>query len=188
MTNPFVSAAILIAHTTDGLALAQNYRLPKEIQDIIIEHHGDTPVIYFYQKAMEESDDQLVDINDFRYDGKRPHSKESAIIMLADTVEAAVRSMSDPTPKTIRANIEKLVSRKIQDGQLSQAPITLSDIDKISDAFATVLNGVFHERIEYPDPPMKGSRLHTKPNLILMLQLPKPYLKKSLRSHPKRVK
>lgn len=163
MTNPFVSAAILIAHTTDGLALAQNYRLPQEIQDIIIEHHGDTPVIFFYQKALEESDDQLVDINDFRYDGRRPHSKESAIIMLADTVEAAVRSMSDPTPKSIRANIEKLVSRKIQDGQLSQAPITLSDIDKISDAFATVLNGVFHERIEYPDPPMKNSRIHTPP-------------------------
>ena len=161
MTNPFVSAAILIAHTTDGLALAQNYRLPQEIQDIIAEHHGDTAVVYFYQKAMEESDDQLVDIDDFRYDGRRPHTKESAIIMLADTVEAAVRSMPDPTPKSIRANIEKLVSNKIQDGQLSQAPITLSDIDKISDAFATVLNGVFHERIEYPDPPAKRTRLHT---------------------------
>jgi len=158
MTNPFVSAAILIAHTTDGLALAQSYRLPQEIQDIIIEHHGDTPVIFFYQKAMEESDDQLVDINDFRYDGRRPHTKESAIIMLADTVEAAVRSMPDPTPKTIRANIEKLVSNKIQDGQLSQAPITLSDIDKISEAFATVLNGVFHERIEYPEPPAKRQK------------------------------
>ena len=158
MTNPFVSAAILIAHTTDGLALAQNYRLPLEIQDIIIEHHGDTAVVYFYQKAMEESDDQLVDIDDFRYDGRRPHTKESAIIMLADTVEAAVRSMPDPTPKTIHAFIEKLVSNKIQDGQLSQAPITLSDIDKISDAFATVLNGVFHERIEYPEPQKKKQK------------------------------
>ena len=163
MTNPFVSAAILIAHTTDGLALAQNYRLPQEIQDIIVEHHGDTPVIFFYQKALEESDDQLVDMDDFRYDGHRPLSKESAIIMLADTVEAAVRSMTDPTPKTIRANIEKLVSHKIQDGQLAQAPITLSDIDKISEAFANVLNGVFHERIEYPDPPMKRTRLRTVP-------------------------
>lgn len=163
MTNPFVSAAILIAHTTDGLALAQSYRLPQEIQDIIIEHHGDTPVIFFYQKALEEAEDQMVDINDFRYDGRRPHTKESAIVMLADTVEAAVRSMSDPTPKAIRAYIEKLVSNKIQDGQLSQAPITLSDIDKISDAFATVLNGVFHERIEYPDPPVKRSRLRTNP-------------------------
>ena len=123
-----------------------------------MEHHGDTPVIFFYQKALEESDDQLVDIDDFRYDGQRPHSKESAIIMLADTVEAAVRSMPDPTTKTIRAYIEKLVSNKILDGQLSQAPITLSDIDKISEAFATVLNGVFHERIEYPDPPVKRQR------------------------------
>jgi len=163
MTNPFVSAAILIAHTTDGLALAQNYRLPQEIEDIIIEHHGDTPVIYFYQKALEEAEDQMVDINDFRYDGRRPHTKESAIVMLADTVEAAVRSMNDPTPQAIRANIEKLVSNKIQDGQLSQAPITLSDIDKISEAFATVLNGVFHERIEYPDPPVKHTRAYPNP-------------------------
>lgn len=119
--------------------------------------------MFFYQKAMEESDDQLVNIDDFRYDGRRPRSKESAIIMLADTVEAAVRAMQEPTPKTIRANIEKLLSHKIQDGQLSQAPITLSDIDKISEAFATVLNGVFHERIEYPEPLVKRSRLRTVP-------------------------
>jgi putative nucleotidyltransferase with HDIG domain len=185
MTNPFVSAAILIAHTTDGLALAQNYRLPQEILDIIIEHHGDTPVIFFYQKALEESDDQLVDMDDFRYDGRRPHSKESAIIMLADTVEAAVRAMTDPTPKTIRANIEKLVSHKIQDGQLAQAPITLSDIDKISEAFANVLNGVFHERIEYPDPPMKRTRLRTVPSPEEKLTVAQAIAKRAKQSAPK---
>ncbi|HNX63156.1 MAG TPA: HDIG domain-containing protein [Candidatus Limiplasma sp.] len=149
-TNPYVSAAILTAHTRDGLMMAQQYHLPEEIQDIIIEHHGDTPVMYFYHKALQQANGQPVDINDFRYDGRRPHMKESAIIMLADTVEAAVRSMSDPTPKAIEEFIERLVRGKLEDGQLSHAPVTLSDIDKICDAFSAVLNGVFHERIEYP--------------------------------------
>lgn len=149
-TNPYVSAAILTAHTRDGLMMAQQSRLPDEIQDIIIEHHGDTPVMYFYHKALQQANGQPVDINDFRYDGRRPHIKESAIIMLADTVEAAVRSMNDPSPKAIEEFIERLVRGKLEDGQLSRAPVTLADIDRICEAFSTVLNGVFHERIEYP--------------------------------------
>ena len=149
-TNPYVSAAIVTAHTRDGLIMAQQYRLPQEIQDIIVEHHGDTPVMFFYHKALQEADGQAVDIADFRYDGRRPQSKESAIIMLADTVEAAVRSMHDPTPQKIREFISKLVRGKLDDGQLDNAPLTLRDITRICDAFSTVLNGVFHERIEYP--------------------------------------
>ena len=149
-TNPYVSAAIVTAHTRDGLIMAQQYRLPQEIQDIIVEHHGDTPVMFFYHKALQEADGQAVDIADFRYDGRRPQSKESAIIMLADTVEAAVRSMHDPTPQKIREFIAKLVRGKLDDGQLDNAPLTLRDITRICEAFATVLNGVFHERIEYP--------------------------------------
>lgn len=149
-TNPYVSAAILTAHTRDGLIMAQQYHLPQEIQDIIVEHHGDTPVAYFYHKAVQQANGQPVDIADFRYDGKRPASKESAIIMLADTVEAAVRSMPDPTPDAIRAFISKLVKGKLEDGQMDNAPLTLRDISRICEAFSTVLNGVFHERIEYP--------------------------------------
>ncbi len=149
-TNPYVSAAIVTAHTRDGLIMAQQSRLPQEIQDVVIEHHGDTPVMYFYHKALQQANGQPVDVADFRYDGKRPHTKESAIVMLADTIEAAVRSMPDPTPQAIEEFIERLVRGKLEDGQLSDAPITLSDMDKICDAFATVLNGIFHERIEYP--------------------------------------
>jgi hypothetical protein len=149
-TNPYVSAAILTAHTRDGLMMAQQSRLPEEIQDIIIEHHGDTPVMYFYHKALQQANGQPVDINDFRYDGRRPHLKESAIIMLADTVEAAVRSMAEPSPKAIEEFIERLVRGKLEDGQLSRAPLTLADIDRICEAFSAVLNGVFHERVEYP--------------------------------------
>ena len=150
-TNPFVSAAIVTAHTRDGLQMAQQARLPREICDIITEHHGDTPVMFFYHKALQAAEGEPVDIVDFRYDGRHPHTRESAIIMLADTVEAAVRSMQDPTPDKIQKFIRKLVQGKLDDGQLSDAPVTLGDITKICDAFATVLNGVFHERIEYPD-------------------------------------
>jgi len=149
-TNPYISAAIVTAHTRDGLNMAMQDRLPKEIQDIILEHHGDTPVMYFYHKAVKQAGDQPVDISDFRYDGRRPTSRESAIIMLADTVEAAVRAMPDPTPKAIQEFILKLVNSKIDDGQLRDAPLTLADVDKICKAFTTVLHGVFHERIEYP--------------------------------------
>ena len=149
-TDPYVSAAIVTSHTRDGVQLAQKYRLPLEIQEIIAQHHGDTPVMYFYHKALQLSDGRPVDISDFRYDGTRPTSKEAAIVMLADTVEAAVRAMPDPTPASISQNIERLVRGKLEDGQLSNSPLTLRDIDGICAAFSQVLNGVFHERIEYP--------------------------------------
>lgn len=149
-TDPYVSAAIVTSHTRDGLQLAQKYHLPPEIQQIIVEHHGDTPVMYFYHKALQQAGGSPVDIADFRYDSTRPATKEAAIIMLADTIEAAVRSMSDPTPKAIEEFIERLVRGKLEDGQLSNSPLTFKDLDEICDAFVTVLNGVFHERIEYP--------------------------------------
>jgi putative nucleotidyltransferase with HDIG domain len=149
-TDPYVSSAIVTAHARDGLQMAQKYRLPVEIEKIIMEHHGDTPVMYFYHKALQQADGNPVDIQDFRYDGTRPTMKESAIVMLADTIEAAVRSMPDPTPQRIEEFIEQLVRGKLEDGQLSDSPLTLRDIDKICDAFSTVLIGVFHERIEYP--------------------------------------
>ncbi len=149
-TDPYVSAAIVTTHTRDGLQLAQKYHLPPEIQDIIIQHHGDTPVMFFYHRAVEQAGGREVDIADFRYDGTRPTTKEAAIVMLSDTIEAAVRSMKDPSPQEIREFIGKLVQGKLQDGQLNNSPVTLRDIEDICDAFCTVLNGVFHERIEYP--------------------------------------
>ncbi|MBQ2701171.1 MAG: HDIG domain-containing protein [Clostridia bacterium] len=164
-TDPYVSAAIVTAHTRDGLQLAKKYRLPVEIQDIIMEHHGDTPVMFFYHKALQQPDGKAVDVKDFRYDGRRPRTKESAIIMLADTVEAAVRSLPDPTPKNIEAAIERLIRGKLEDGQLSESPLTLKDIDKICAAFAQSLNGAFHERIEYPNVaiPSPGQQSLTPP-------------------------
>lgn len=148
-TDPYVSAEIVTAHTTDGEQLADKYRLPREIRDIISQHHGDTPVMYFYHKALQMADGKPVDINRFRYKGPRPTTREASIVMLADTTEAAVRSMHEPTPNKIRQFIVKLVRGKLEDGQLAYSTLTLQDLDAICDAFTTVLRGVFHERIEY---------------------------------------
>ena len=151
-TDPQTSAAILTAHTRDGVALAKQYHLPYEVQRIIAEHHGNTPVMYFYHKALQMANGQPVDINTFRYDGERPSSKESAVIMLCDTIEAAVRSQkAKSTPEEMEDYIVKLVRGKLADGQLNNAPLTLNDIDDICIACTNVLKGVYHERIEYPD-------------------------------------
>ena len=149
--DPYVSAAILTAHTRDGYQMAVKQHMPPELTSIIKQHHGNTPVMFFYHKALQLSNGSPVDINEFRYEGPLPDSREAAIVMLADTIEAAVRSMQDPTPKAIDQFIERLVRGKLEDGQLSDSPITLRDIDEICNAFSTVLKGVFHERIEYPE-------------------------------------
>lgn len=150
-TDPYVSAAILTSHTRDGLLIAQKERFPQEVQDIIQQHHGVTPVMFFYHKALQMSDGKPVDINEFRYNGPKPQTKEAAIVMLADTIEAAVRTMKDPTPKAIDQFIERLVRGKLEDGQLSDCPLSLHDIDEICNAFSGILKGVYHERIEYPE-------------------------------------
>lgn len=149
-TDPYISSAIITSHPSDGLYLAQQAHLPAEIQDIISQHHGDTATMYFYHKALQMANGSPIDINDFRYHEKKPSSKEAAIVMLADTVEAAVRSMKDPTPNAIEKFIERLIRGKLEDGQLTESPILICDLDDIVDAFTSVLKGVFHERIEYP--------------------------------------
>ena len=149
-TDPYVSAAILTSHTKDGALIAQKEHLPPEIIDIILQHHGVTPVMFFYHKALQMADGKHVDINDFRYSGPKPQTKEASIVMLADTIEAAVRSMKDPTPKSIDQFIERLIRGKLEDGQLSDCQLSLRDIDQICDAFSDILKGVYHERVEYP--------------------------------------
>ena len=163
-TDPFISAAILTSHTKDGVLLAQKEHLPPEIQQIILQHHGVTPVMFFYHKALQLSDGQQVDINDFRYAGPKPKTKEAAIVMLADTIEAAVRSMKDPTPKSIDQFIERLIRGKLEDGQLSDSPLSLQDIDHICEAFSGILRGVYHERIEYPTMPRAAIQQKEEPH------------------------
>ena len=149
-TDPRVSAAILTAHTRDGYQMGLKARLPEPILDIIRQHHGDSPMVFFYDKAVKLYGDK-VDISAFRYEGPRPRSREAAVVMLADTIEAAARALPDPDPEKVDALIHKLVRAKMTDGQLDESELTFADLERICRAFQSVLSGVFHERIEYPD-------------------------------------
>lgn len=162
-TDPQVSAAILTAHPRDGVTLAREYRLPQAVQQIIATHHGDAPVMYFYHKAVQQANGKSVNIDDFRYDSTPPATKEAAIIMLCDTIEAAVRSMKEHDPDAVESFIIKLIRGKLEDGQLSNSPLTLQDIDKICHACIRVLGGVYHERVQYPSmPQVKRPLRHEK--------------------------
>ena len=149
-TDPRISTAILTAHPRDGVMMAQKYRMPQPVLDIIAQHHGDTPVAYFYNKAMKQSPEVPVDIADFRYEGPKPQTREAAIVMLADTVEAAARALPNPTPERIDELIRSLVKGKTDDRQLDECPLTFRNVDTICRVFEQVLSGVFHQRIAYP--------------------------------------
>ena len=175
-TDPRVSAAILTAHPRDGAAMAQKARIPEPVIEIIRQHHGDGIALFFYDKAVKLYGNENVDITAFRYEGPRPRTKEAASVMLADTIEAAARSLPDPTPEKVDALIHKLVRAKLNDGQLDESDLTFSDLEKICSAFSTVLTGVFHERIEYPDvaiPPRQES-VDAKETPANVASAPKP--------------
>lgn len=149
--NPTLSTHIILSHAKDGVELARKHKIPKVLQDFIMQHHGTTAVAYFYHKAKEQDKDGRVSVEDFRYVGPKPKKREIAIVMMADTVEAAVRSMSDPTPGKVEGLIRKLVKSKLDDGQLDDCHLTLKDLNTIANSFTGVMTGVFHERIEYPN-------------------------------------
>lgn len=147
-TSPSLSALIITSHTKDGYILGKQNKLPKEILDVILEHHGTTLVQYFYYKALENDSNVLE--SDFRYSGPKPRSKENGIILLADTIEAAVRSSEDKSREGIENLIRYLVKYKIDDNQLSDSDLTLGEIEKVIQAFLNTLQGAYHERIKYP--------------------------------------
>lgn len=146
---PTLSTLILTAHVKDGLELAREYKLPESISQIIAQHHGTSLVSYFYHKALEGN--SSVNEDEFRYEGPRPQSKEAAIVMLADAVEAAVRSMQNRTPNRVEALVRKIIRDKLLDSQLDECALTFKDLDTIAAAFLQILGGIFHSRIEYPD-------------------------------------
>lgn len=153
---PTLSALIITSHVKDGLELAKEYKLPEPIQDIIAQHHGEGLVSYFYHRALEESDD--VPEENFRYDGPKPQTKEAALVSLADSVEAAVRSMKQPTPGRIEGLVRKIIKDRLNSGQLDQCDLTLQDLDRIAIAFVRVLSGIFHSRVEYPELPARSGQ------------------------------
>jgi len=149
--TPNLSTLIIISHVKDGLELAKEFKIPKVIQDVIGQHHGTTLVKYFYVTMKNSSDnpDEIKE-GDFRYQGPNPESKEAAIIMLADVVEAAVRSIQNPTKGKIEEMVNNLIKSRLNEGQLDNCDLTLKDLEKIRAAFLKVLSGIYHERIEYP--------------------------------------
>jgi len=149
--TPNLSTLVITSHTKDGEQLAVKYKLPRAIRDIIVQHHGSTLVAYFYHKAKQTEKGAEVKESNFRYEGPIPQSREAAVVLLADSVEAAVRSLPDKTKGKIEGLIRKVIKDKLDDGQLDNSDLTLKDLNEIANAFMTVLSGFFHERTEYPD-------------------------------------
>lgn len=148
---PALSTLIITSHVKEGVEMAREAHLPDTIIDFIEQHHGTSLAKYFYSRALEEDRDGNVNEDNFRYEGPRPKTKETALVMLADSVEAAVRSLETPSPEKIRDMIRMLIKDKLNDGQLEMCDLTFKDLDTISKSFNKVLEGIYHKRIEYPE-------------------------------------
>jgi cyclic-di-AMP phosphodiesterase PgpH len=150
--SPSMSALVIMAHVKDGIKLAKEYKLPQRIIDMIPQHHGTNLIAYFYKKAKELEDPtvQQVHEGDYRYPGPKPQTREAAIVMLADKVEAASRVLAEPTPQRITGLVQRTVSNIFMDGQLDECDLTLRDLQRIGDAFAHTLIAIYHHRVEYP--------------------------------------
>ncbi|AWB10822.1 hypothetical protein TDSAC_1482 [Thermodesulfobium acidiphilum] len=148
--SPWLSATILTSHVKDGVEIAKSYGIPDKILDIISQHHGTSLIVFFYHKALQSGFSE-VEEKDFRYPGPLPQTKEAAIVMLADAVEAAVRASSGSVSPKIDSLVDRIFKNKLEDGQLSESPITLQELLKIKEVFIRLFVGSFHQRIEYPD-------------------------------------
>jgi putative nucleotidyltransferase with HDIG domain len=156
---PRTSARIIVSHAVDGAAIARQYNLPQPIIDGITQHHGTGLISFFYSKAVEQAQPgEVVDESDFRYPGELPSSRETGILMLADRVEAACRTLPDKSADSIRGLIQKLVNSSITDGQLEQCPLTVKELYTVVDAFTETLLGIYHQRIEYPGLPPRPAQ------------------------------
>jgi len=149
---PTMSSLILISHVKDGVEMARENRLGERIGHIIQQHHGTSLISYFYQKAKEKENPEMESINekDFRYPGPKPQTKEAGIVMLADSVEAASRALTDPTPSRITSLVQRITNNIFLDGQLEECELTLKDLHKIQESFNRILTAIFHQRIDYP--------------------------------------
>ena len=149
--TPRISKMIITAHPKDGIEIAREYKLPQVIQNFITQHHGEGLASYFYNQAVKEEGVENVKEEQFRYAGPKPNTKETAILMIADAVESAVRSLKNPTPEEIEGMINKIIVERLNDGQLSDSPLTLKDIKTIASTFSRILRGMQHNRIKYQE-------------------------------------
>jgi putative nucleotidyltransferase with HDIG domain len=147
------SAEIVVRHVEDGLELAREHGLPSQVRDFIAQHHGTGRVVYFYRKALENEEE--IDSERFSYPGPKPRNKEVAIVMLADSVEAAIRASADRSPERIDVLVDEVVAERLAEGQLDESELTLREIKIISESFKSTLKGVYHPRLEYPAVPRK---------------------------------
>ena len=171
--QPHQSAMIIKTHVVDGAALGERYNLPKSIMDAIWMHHGTSLIKYFYIRALEQAaPDEVVDEALFRHTGKRPNTREAGIIFLADRVEAACRTLKEPTADDYRKLIQKLVNDGIADGQLEECPLTIKEIYIIINSFVDTLQHIHHHRIEYPKMPKDDSAVPATPIITLEMNNP----------------
>jgi putative nucleotidyltransferase with HDIG domain len=155
--SPSMSALILISHVKEGMEMAKKYKLPAVITNFIPQHHGTSLIKYFYDKAKGKANPELQAVNeeDFRYHGPKPQTREAGIVMLADAVEAASMTLTDPTPARIRGMVQKIINNIFTDHQLDECMLTLKDLHQIARSFNLVLGGIFHHRIDYSEPVTK---------------------------------
>ncbi len=150
--EPSMSRLVISNHVTEGIELAQKHRLNPAIIDFIPQHHGTGLMYYFYQKALEEAKEgETVDESGFRYPGPKPQTRETAITLLADSVEGATRSLDEHTPTRIEETVKKIINNKFIDGQLDECNLTLKEINKISSTFTRILSAMYHARVKYPE-------------------------------------
>ncbi len=147
--TPRFSKMLITAHPKDGLELAKEYHLPQVIHNFITQHHGTSLVSYFYNEALKEEGEENVKEEQFRYPGPKPNTKETAILMIADAVESAVRAAKNPSNEQIDAIIQKIIKERLNDGQLEDSPLTLKDLKTIAETFSRMLRGMHHKRIKY---------------------------------------
>ncbi|MBF0230165.1 MAG: HDIG domain-containing protein [Desulfamplus sp.] len=152
--SPSMSALVLVQHTKKGVEFAKEYKLGQEIMDTIQQHHGTSLIKYFYNKSVKIHGADAVKESDFRYPGPKPQTREAAIVMLADVVEAALRTLERPTSARIQGRVQELINSIFLDGQLEECELTLKDLHQISNSFNKILTGLYHHRIEYSDKPI----------------------------------
>ena len=165
--TPAMSALILISHVKDGVEMARENRLGERIGHIIQQHHGTSLISFFYQKAKGKENPEMESVNeeDFRYPGPKPQTKEAGIVMLADSVEAASRALTDPTPSRIKSLVQRVTNNIFLDGQMEECELTLKDIQKIQESFDRILTAIFHQRVDYTPEVSEATKKWTNENI-----------------------